>query len=81
MMALLKGLVVLAALVPSVSSQDATNTIPARTDAVSSLTQSPRVSDRKAEQFANLPPEVRLRKLHLVRPDLIPYPIAVEVYC
>ena len=28
-----------------------------------------------------LPPEVRLRKLHLVRPDLIPYPIAYEVVC
>jgi hypothetical protein len=26
-------------------------------------------------------PEVHLRKLHLVRPDLIPYPIAYEVYC
>ncbi len=26
-------------------------------------------------------PEVRLRKLHLVRPDLIPYPLAYEVYC
>ena len=25
--------------------------------------------------------ETRLRKLHLVRPDLIPYPIAFEVYC
>jgi hypothetical protein len=25
--------------------------------------------------------EVRLRKLHLARPDLIPYPIATEVYC
>lgn len=25
--------------------------------------------------------EVRLRKLHLVRPDLIPYPICYEVYC
>jgi hypothetical protein len=25
--------------------------------------------------------ETRLRKLHLVRPDLIPYPIAYEVYC
>ena len=24
--------------------------------------------------------EVRLRKLHLVRPDLIPYPISFEVY-
>jgi hypothetical protein len=27
------------------------------------------------------PYEVRLRKLHLVRPDLIPYPINFEVYC
>ncbi len=25
--------------------------------------------------------EVRLRKMHLVRPDLIPYPVAYEVYC
>ncbi len=25
--------------------------------------------------------QVRLRKLHLVRPDLIPYPISFEVYC
>jgi hypothetical protein len=24
--------------------------------------------------------QVRLRKLHLVRPDLIPYPISFEVY-
>jgi hypothetical protein len=30
---------------------------------------------------AHLPPEVRLRKLHLVRPDLIQYPIQYEVYC
>lgn len=30
---------------------------------------------------ARLSPEVRLRKLHLVRPDLIPYPLAVDVYC
>ena len=26
-------------------------------------------------------PEVRLRKLHLVRPDLIQYPLIVEVLC
>ena len=26
-------------------------------------------------------PEVRLRKLHLVRPDLVPYPLFYEVYC
>ena len=25
--------------------------------------------------------EVRLRKLHLVRPDLIQYPISYDVYC
>jgi hypothetical protein len=25
--------------------------------------------------------EVRLRKLHLVRPDLILYPICYDVYC
>lgn len=25
--------------------------------------------------------EVRLRKLHLVRPDLIPYPLCYEIYC
>jgi len=30
---------------------------------------------------AGMYPEVRLRKLHLVRPDLIPYPIAFEVCC
>lgn len=28
---------------------------------------------------AALPPQVRLRKLHLVRPDLIPYPLRHEV--
>jgi hypothetical protein len=30
---------------------------------------------------ATMFPEVRMRKLHLVRPDLIPYPLAYEVYC
>lgn len=25
--------------------------------------------------------EVRMRKLHLVRPDLINYPLSIEVYC
>ena len=33
------------------------------------------------DAVSSLPPEVRLRKLHLVRPDLIPYPIAYEVCC
>jgi hypothetical protein len=37
---------------------------------------------RQGEQeLAGIRPEGRLRKLHLVRPDLIPYPIAYEVYC
>jgi hypothetical protein len=25
--------------------------------------------------------EVRIRKIHLVRPDLIPYPISYEIVC
>ena len=33
------------------------------------------------DAVAGIRPETRLRKLHLVRPDLIPYPIAYEVYC
>jgi hypothetical protein len=39
-------------------------------------------SDSQAKiGIVRLPPEVRLRKLHLVRPDLIPYPLCYEVYC
>jgi hypothetical protein len=34
-----------------------------------------------ADAVAYLHPEVRLRKLHLVRPDLIHYPLSVEVVC
>jgi hypothetical protein len=33
------------------------------------------------EAIASYHPEVRLRKLHLVRPDLIHYPLSVEVIC
>lgn len=33
------------------------------------------------DESAKLSPEVRLRKLHLVRPDLIPYPISYDIYC
>ena len=40
--------------------------------------QAPATTD---DALASLRPEVRLRKLHLVRPDLIPYPIAYEVCC
>jgi hypothetical protein len=32
-------------------------------------------------EFARVPTAVKLRKLHLVRPDLIPYPLFFEVYC
>jgi hypothetical protein len=35
----------------------------------------------ESQEMAGMRPEGRLRKLHLVRPDLIPYPIAYEVYC
>ena len=38
-------------------------------------------SPQGSRPLASLTTEVRLRKLHLVRPDLIPYPIETEVYC
>ena len=38
-------------------------------------------SDRTTVAGHNFYPEVRLRKLHLVRPDLIPYPIFYDIYC
>ena len=44
---------------------------PAKADAV----------DASDNTLATIRSEVRLRKLHLVRPDLIPYPIAYEVCC
>ncbi|MGD0388737.1 MAG: hypothetical protein ABSC42_07265 [Tepidisphaeraceae bacterium] len=34
-----------------------------------------------APQVASRWMEVRIRRLHLVRPDLIPYPIAYETIC
>jgi hypothetical protein len=39
--------------------------------------------DRGVESslLAGIRPEVRLRKLHLVRPDLIPYPLSMEIVC
>ena len=58
-------LVALLAAVPGASSRSAIS-IPA--------------SDPQTE-LVKAPYEVRLRKLHLVRPDLIPYPIFFEVYC
>jgi hypothetical protein len=41
----------------------------------------PSAGDDRSTPTARLGTEVRLRKLHLVRPDLIPYPLALEVYC
>lgn len=52
---------------------------PHATPAVST-TATPNPALTSQPTASNLP-EVRLRKLHLVRPDLIPYPIAYEVYC
>ena len=53
--------------------------------ALSFTVTSPRAEPAAARQPEQaqtaLPPEVRLRKLHLVRPDLIPFPIAYEVCC
>ncbi len=47
--------------------------------AVSQASAGDRVNPADAQAVYR--PEVRLRKLHLVRPDLIPYPIAYEIYC
>ena len=52
----------------SISPGDAAREIPAITN----------TSDNVSVDVSG---EARLRKLHLVRPDLIPYPIAYEVYC
>ena len=48
-----------------------------------SVTPPPQSSDAASVsgEEATVRSEVRLRKLHLVRPDLIPYPIAYEVCC
>jgi hypothetical protein len=48
---------------------------------VSGERQSGQAAGQNGPTLVRLPPEVRLRKLHLVRPDLIPYPIAYEVCC
>jgi hypothetical protein len=51
--------------------------------AAGAVTPPPSASSDAAGQDpqATIRTEVRLRKLHLVRPDLIPYPIAYEVCC
>ena len=37
--------------------------------------------DGDSEASLSVRPQGRIRKLHLVRPDLILYPIAHEIYC
>ena len=49
--------------------------------APSGLSPTPAAAGSGLSPQAAVRPEVRLRKLHLVRPDLIPYPIASEIYC
>lgn len=44
-----------------------------------SVSPAPHVST--PETVAGLLPEARMRKLHLVRPDLVSYPLAMEVIC
>lgn len=44
-----------------------------------SLTAS--VPPAAVESSASIHSATRMRKLHLVRPDLIPYPLAYEIYC
>jgi hypothetical protein len=41
----------------------------------------PQTQAPSPEAIASYHPEVRLRKLHLVRPDLIHYPLSIEVVC
>lgn len=35
----------------------------------------------EAKGTAGIHSATRMRKLHLVRPDLIPYPLAYDIYC
>lgn len=43
--------------------------------------QTPPAACQVAAASAQQMPLTKLRKLHLVRPDLIPYPVATETYC
>jgi hypothetical protein len=38
-------------------------------------------SPQQSDELAGVLPEVRIRRLHLVRPDLILFPMAYEVWC
>jgi hypothetical protein len=41
----------------------------------------PEAAAAPADEFVSVRREVRLRKLHLVRPDLIQYPLSYDVFC
>lgn len=41
----------------------------------------PAVEVDGVDEMADIAETGRLRKLHLVRPDLIPYPVAYDIYC
>ena len=43
--------------------------------------QSPSAPRFQTISQAVLPQDVHLRKMHLVRPDLIHYPLCIEVFC
>ena len=49
--------------------------------AAPAVPSTPRMTPAGSSALAKAPYEVRLRRLHLVRPDLIPYPVFFEVYC
>lgn len=74
----LQGLAILASIVPA----DARSGDPASPGLEQPQALVLTAERTEADRFAGrLRPEVRLRKLHLVRPDLIHYPIAHDVYC
>jgi hypothetical protein len=41
----------------------------------------PSLDSAGAASLLSFPTAIKMRRLHLVRPDLIPYPIQLEVYC
>jgi hypothetical protein len=43
--------------------------------------QAPQAGEASPDAIAQLSTQMRLRKLHLVRPDLIHYPLQLEIVC
>jgi hypothetical protein len=50
-------------------------------DSASPPASTPMVSTDSGEASLSRYPSGRIRKLHLVRPDLIPYPLTYEIVC